>query len=212
MAKVYETLRNGGQQFELHGHPDCDECRFEARMRNRADARAWLQQFKGNALCMTELRHLLARESDVTLRLDRASEDALLDQAARMFEIGRWHVHDPGHGHRSDTQRSGGEGKQSNDGSDDGAAGGKAGTSLAGGSRGKNTAPGTSKELTWIEIQLVDAGGLPVPGMAYEIKLPDGSLRSGKLDAVGKARHEEIVPGQCAVRFPDLDGGDWKPA
>ena len=48
--------------------------------------------------------------------------------------------------------------------------------------------------------------------MAYEIKLPDGSRKSGQLDVLARAHHEQIVAGQCEVRFPDLDGGDWKPA
>src|SRR4051794_40693275 len=110
---IYETLRTGGRQWRLHAEPDCEECRFQSRLRNRAAARLWLQQFKGDALCMGEFRRLLARESDVNLRLERASEDAVLDQVARMFETGRWLVHNPDHAHGRGTQSPGSEGKPS---------------------------------------------------------------------------------------------------
>ena len=223
MSRVYETLGYGGRQWELHAASDCAQCRFQARLRNRAEARRWLQQFKGNTLSMTELRRLLAREN-TSLRLDRASDDAILDQAAVMFETGRWLVSAPGHSHASDTQSTGSEGKQGGQ-SDESQAGagtsarGQSGTRLTGGSQtggggaGKQgAAAGTSKELTWVEIQLLDTGGKPVTGVAFEIKLADGTLKSGKTDELGGARFEQIVPGQCEVKFPELDGGDWKPA
>src|SRR5215471_14204826 len=93
MGMADEVLRSGGQQWELHRHAYCDQCDLQARLRNRASARMWLRQFKADKDCMDELRRLLGRESDVSLRLDRASDDDVLDQAARMFECGRWHVH-----------------------------------------------------------------------------------------------------------------------
>src|SRR5215472_15167217 len=99
MGKPDEILRYGGQQWELHRHAYCEQCELLARLRNRASARMWLQQFKGNRDAMDELRRLLSRESDVSLRLNRASDDAILDQAAYLFEIGRWHVHGSHSGH-----------------------------------------------------------------------------------------------------------------
>jgi hypothetical protein len=207
MGITDETLRHGGRQWELHRQSECDQCELQNRLRNREWARAWLQQFKGNAPSINELKRLLARETDVTLRLDRATEDAILDQAARLFALGRWHLHGAD-AHRADTQTPGDTGKQ-------GAGAAKAPAARQSASLGAEAkkAPATAKkELTWVEIQLVDTAGKPVPGMTYEIKMADGSLKSGKLDGSGKARHEQIVPGQCEVRFPELDGSEWKPA
>jgi hypothetical protein len=61
----------------------------------------------------------------------------------------------------------------------------------------------------WVEITLVDENGDPVPGEAYRLELPDGSVREGALDAGGKARVEGIDPGACRVTFSNLDARDW---
>jgi hypothetical protein len=62
----------------------------------------------------------------------------------------------------------------------------------------------------WIEIELLGEDGSPVPWERYRITLPDGEIRSGFLDAEGKARIEHIEqPGQCQVTFPDLDAAAW---
>jgi hypothetical protein len=215
MAKTYETLRLGGRHWELHAAPDCDQCKFQARMRNRGAARQWLQQFKRDSSAMKELRRMLALEN-LSLRLDRASDDAILEQAAIMFETGRWLVSAPGH--HTDTQSVSGEGGKSQSGKSDQDQAGASGQSTAlltdrrssgAGDTGKKSA---SKELTWVEIRLLDTAGKPVGGVAFELKLPDGEVKSGKLDDSGIARFDQILPGQCEVRFPGLDGAEWKPA
>lgn len=58
---------------------------------------------------------------------------------------------------------------------------------------------------TWIEIELVDTEGKPVPNERYWILLPDGSAREGRLNADGRAYVGNLDPGECDVRFPDLD-------
>lgn len=58
---------------------------------------------------------------------------------------------------------------------------------------------------TWIEIELVDTEGKPVPNERYWILLPDGSAREGRLNAEGRAYFGDLDPGECDVRFPDLD-------
>jgi hypothetical protein len=63
---------------------------------------------------------------------------------------------------------------------------------------------------SWIEIELVDDRGKPVPDEAYEIETADGVRRSGTLDWKGRAREEGIDPGRCKVRFPRLY--EWKVA
>lgn len=56
----------------------------------------------------------------------------------------------------------------------------------------------------WIEIDLKDQAGKPIPDQDYELKLPDGSTRKGKLDAKGTAREKDIPPGPYEVVFPNL--------
>ena len=65
----------------------------------------------------------------------------------------------------------------------------------------------------WIEIELVDEEGKPVPGEKYAITLPDGStVASGTTDENGRARVDGIDPGTCKVTFPNLDKDAWKAA
>ncbi|TVQ62670.1 MAG: hypothetical protein EA378_04895 [Phycisphaerales bacterium] len=64
----------------------------------------------------------------------------------------------------------------------------------------------------WIEIELIDMDDHPVPGAAYEIKLPDGTVASGALDSKGFARVEGFEAGQCEITFPELDQDAWEQA
>ncbi len=69
------------------------------------------------------------------------------------------------------------------------------------------------KKRSWIEIELVDEEGDPVPGEKYRITLSDGQTQAeGALDEKGFARLEGIEPGTCRVTFPDLDQEAWKKA
>ena len=66
-------------------------------------------------------------------------------------------------------------------------------------------------ETTWVEIELVNEAGEPVPKERYELKLPDGGVQRGTLDYRGRARADGItVQGACVVGFPDLDGDAWE--
>jgi len=67
------------------------------------------------------------------------------------------------------------------------------------------------EEKSWIEIELVDEDGIPVPGEKYIVKLPDGTtVASGTLDEKGFARVDGIDPGSCKVTFPNFDGERWE--
>jgi len=55
---------------------------------------------------------------------------------------------------------------------------------------------------TFVEIELRDAGGMPVPDEPYKITLPDNTTIEGKLDKDGRARHPS-PKGECTVEFPN---------
>jgi len=66
------------------------------------------------------------------------------------------------------------------------------------------------KKTSWIEIELVDEAGQPVPGEAYKITEPDGSsVHEGTLNAVGQAHVLVKDPGNCQISFPNLDQAAW---
>ncbi len=58
---------------------------------------------------------------------------------------------------------------------------------------------------TWIEIELTDMEGNPRAGERYWIQLTDGSVREGALDRYGRAYFGDLDPGECEIRWPDLD-------
>ncbi len=67
-----------------------------------------------------------------------------------------------------------------------------------------------AEKKSWIEIELVDNDGKPVPGERYQITLPDGeTIAEGTLDDKGFARVDGIEPGTCKVTFQEMDGRSW---
>ena len=62
---------------------------------------------------------------------------------------------------------------------------------------------------SWVEIELKDEAGNPVPGEKYKITLPDGRVKTGTLDHNGYARVQGLDPGSCEVTFPNLDKDVW---
>ena len=67
---------------------------------------------------------------------------------------------------------------------------------------------------SWIALQLVyESNGLPVPGMAYQVTLPDGTtVANGSTDDQGYAKVDCIDPGSCQISFTDLDKEAWEDA
>lgn len=65
------------------------------------------------------------------------------------------------------------------------------------------------KEPSWIEIEMVDEEGQPWPNEEYELTLPDGSVKRGKLDSHGLAHVALPDPGTCQIGFPNLDRRAW---
>jgi hypothetical protein len=64
---------------------------------------------------------------------------------------------------------------------------------------------------TWIAFQMLDMEDKPVPGLAYEVTLPDSAVVTGVLDDDGTVRFDPIVAGNGKIRFPDLDQDAWEP-
>lgn len=63
----------------------------------------------------------------------------------------------------------------------------------------------------WIEIELNDDDGQPMSGVAYRVKLPDGQIVEGCLDADGRERLSGLRSGgACEVCFPELDEAAWE--
>ena len=60
-------------------------------------------------------------------------------------------------------------------------------------------------ETSWIEIELKDQFGDPIPSARFEITTPDEKIKTGTTDSNGKARVSGIVPGECKIKFLDLD-------
>jgi len=57
----------------------------------------------------------------------------------------------------------------------------------------------------WIEVELKDESGAPVVGEACEITLPNGKKTTRSTDKDGLIRVNKIDPGNCTVRWINLD-------
>jgi hypothetical protein len=75
---------------------------------------------------------------------------------------------------------------------------------------GEKQESGLLRFRDWIEISLMDQDGKPIPSEKYEVILPDGSKKNGKLDADGRARIEDVPPGGCKIEFPNFKGVEPK--
>jgi hypothetical protein len=64
----------------------------------------------------------------------------------------------------------------------------------------------------WIELLIADEDDAPVVGVAYELELPDGSVRRGRTNRDGIARVEQIPSGNCKLTLVELDESAWGPA
>jgi hypothetical protein len=58
----------------------------------------------------------------------------------------------------------------------------------------------------WIEVKLKDDEGNPIPDEDYKLYLPDGKVKSGKLDKNGYAKENDIPPGKYKIEYPNLKG------
>jgi hypothetical protein len=72
-------------------------------------------------------------------------------------------------------------------------------------------AQAAAEETHFIEVELKDEEGNPVPNAAYFVELPDGSTKSGRTDASGYARIDGVDPGTAKISFPELDQDSTTP-
>lgn len=62
-----------------------------------------------------------------------------------------------------------------------------------------------------IVIEVVGEDDLPLAGVAYEVELPGGSVRRGRVDALGRAAIRDLPDaGECKVCLPELDADAWQ--
>jgi type VI secretion system secreted protein VgrG len=67
----------------------------------------------------------------------------------------------------------------------------------------KKVAPDSAEATAnWVELELVDGDGNAVGNEPYELHLPNGEVKKGRLDGGGKARVEGIPRGSGRVVFP----------
>lgn len=79
--------------------------------------------------------------------------------------------------------------------------------------RHKTDAEENSEKKSWIEIEMVDEDGNPVPGEKYKVTLPDNkTVATGTLDEKGYVKVTGIDPGTCKITFPNLDKEAWEKA
>jgi hypothetical protein len=66
-----------------------------------------------------------------------------------------------------------------------------------------------AEPIDWIEIELVDKDGKPVPNVEYRLECDDGRVRTGTTGLSGLVREEGLHGGNCKVSFPGLNPPDW---
>jgi len=76
----------------------------------------------------------------------------------------------------------------------------------------KGQEPPPEEETTYIDIELTDDEGDPVPGEFYRVTDSKGKVCEGTLDSNGYAHVTGIAPGDCQIEFPDLDQSTWSRA
>lgn len=69
---------------------------------------------------------------------------------------------------------------------------------------GKKQESGLLLFKDYIEIQLRNQNGAPMPDEGYILHLADGSQRKGKLNGQGQAIEKDVPPGDFRVEFPNV--------
>lgn len=181
-----DRLLDGGEgRFALHWAWEGPHRGWERGLASRTRAERFLRQARDTRRTASTLRRFLERtwiHGDLT-----TAEDAeVLAVAARQMVGGHLRVA-PWIPPRPDPRGVGGPPPRSGD-----------------SEKPPEMVTAPRSELTWIGVELLDEKGDPIASEDYEITLPDGSLRKGKLDAKGRAEEKGVDPGTCKVRFPKI--------
>lgn len=64
--------------------------------------------------------------------------------------------------------------------------------------------PPPPAEHDWIEIELTDEDGTPLPGAVFTLTMPDGSVRPGITDDRGRFFVPRTDPGSCKLKWTRL--------
>jgi len=73
---------------------------------------------------------------------------------------------------------------------------------------GCRTRSGLLEYQDYLEIELHDENGDPIPGENYILYLSNGEVRKGKLDDGGYAKEENLPPVSSDIRFPNLPSSE----
>jgi hypothetical protein len=145
----------------------------------------FLQRFSKNPAIMSTLRNLISGRLQNTVRL---SDEDVLQQIGALLLRGEIRI--------LRSERPGGTSVET-DGEEE--------------KKGSQTQAAAPKK-SWIEINLRDMEGKPVPGKRFRIRMPDASIQEGILDEFGHAEYYNINAGTCQVSFPDYDAEAWERA
>jgi uncharacterized Zn-binding protein involved in type VI secretion len=74
------------------------------------------------------------------------------------------------------------------------------------------SAPWPITGKAWIEVEVIDLNGAPLPYRHVTVTDAGGTERTTFSDAKGMIRIDGITPGDCKITLPDLDQSSWKPA
>ena len=176
--------------FVMRGdHGDIELCwRRDLHRLNKQSASALLRASAAGAGSLHALRGILA-EGPASVAVDRLDDNALIDAVAAQIESGQLIAFSKRAGSGVWVERVQAEPPPA-----------PAEPVLRG-----------PADTTWVEFELVGEDGEPVPGVRYEVTLPDGTVREGRLNYRGLARFDGIEqPGQCSISFPDLDQDAWE--
>ena len=103
----------------------------------------------------------------------------------------------PAHRIGDDTRHCGGSGSLVEGSGDVIVGGGKTRIGSPADGSGGGATPGA------ITFTLKDDAGLPLAGVRWRVRAPDGRVLEGRTDDAGAARVDGLPPGKCRVTFPD---------
>ena len=73
--------------------------------------------------------------------------------------------------------------------------------------------PGPRTEIHWVECEVTDSAGLPLPGIRYTLKDPDGNTIVGSTSPEGRIRHDGYAQaGSFKVDFTSVSNAKWPSA